>query len=562
MNLPAVLDSAGAPVPAAEIARIRAAAVAGIGGSVSDYETPYRAGSYDSQDTAAWRPSNRSGDFATLQRRDITVARVHDLLRNDRHARAALERLLDMVIGAGLVCCPKPDYRALGISHDAARDLAAQMKTEWRAFAEDPRRFCDRQRKLSMNGLWRLLGRTWFRLGEATAVLTLNDFRGARYQTSVLAIDPYRLCNPQEATDTDLLRGGVEMDAAGVPVAYHVRNAYLGDYWAGQDVVTWTQVPKETDWGRPVFIHGFEPDREGDTRGVSPFVTVINHLRMLGKIGENEAASGALNALFGAFITSGLPPEEVAGKLTPGQDITTQRRVFAEQMVHLEKYPARIGGVRIPVLPPGTTVKLNTDPRPVTAYQNFQTSFLQSAASALGLSYEQVAMDWSRTNYSSARAALNEVWRSTKRMAAQLVDQVVTPIYFAVMDEAFDKGLLRPPEGAPDFMELPGAYLRARWIGPGRGYIDPVKEAEGSALRQEGLVSTLEDELAEVGRDLEETLDQIQFENAELLRRGLTRQSLVAAIQAANKLKPDSREAEEPIGPSGGGSQPGQDPDR
>jgi lambda family phage portal protein len=541
-----LLDASGAPLAAADIARARI--TANLSPTLgSDYETAYRAAAYGTQETAAWRPPNRSGDYATLQRRDITVARVHDLLRNDRHARAGLERLLDMAIGPGLICCPKPDYRALGISHEASRDLAAAMKTEWRHFAHDPRRLCDRQRRLTMDGLWRLLGRTWFRLGEATAVLTLNDF-GARYETSVLAIDPYRLCNPHGEIDTKILRGGVEMDAAGVPLAYHVRNAHLGDYWASGDSITWTRVPRETDWGRPVFVHGYEPDREGDTRGISPFVAVLSALRMLGKISENEAASGALNALFGAFITSGLPTDEVAGRLTPGGQISTQQRLHLDTLDYFEKYPARLGGVRIPVLPPGTEVKLNTTPRQVTAFQHFQTAFLQSVAATLGLSYEQLAMDWSRTNYSSARAALNEVWRSTRRMAAQIVDQVVTPIYFAVMDEAFDKAYLTPPKGAPDFMEMPGAYLRARWIGPGRGYIDPVKEAEGAALRMEGLVSTLEDELADVGRDLDETLDQIAFENAELARRGLSRQSLVAAIQQANRLKPDSKEAETPVG--------------
>ncbi len=525
--------------------------------AVMDYETPYAAASYRRQDTAAWRPPNHSGDFATLQRREITNARIQDLLRNDSHARAAESRLLDMLVGSGFICCPKPDYAALGITHEQSRDLGKQMRVEWRHFAEDPRRFNDRTRKQSMNGQFRLLGRTWGRLGECSAVMTLNDFRGARYETSVLPVDPFRISNPNGAPDTLRLRAGVEMDAAGVPIAYYVRNSYASDYWAGQDTATWTRVPKETDWGRPVFIHGFEPDREGDTRGVSPYVTVINSLRMLGKIKENEAASGALNALFGAFITSGLPPEEVKGAMQPGPTLTTHRQVFAEQMEHLQRYPATIGGVRMPVLPPGTDVKLNTTARPVTAYQHFETCFLQNVASALDLSYEQVAMDWSRVNYSSARAALNEIWRATRRRLSVFVDQVVTPIYFAVMDEAFDKGYIVPPAGCPDFMDMPGAYLRARWIGPGRGYIDPVKEAEGAALRQEGLVSTLEDELAELGRDLEETLDQIEFENAELKRRGLSRQSLVAAIQAANKLKPDSPEAEEPVGPTGGGPSDG-----
>ena len=61
-------------------------------------------------------------------------------------------------------------------------------------------------------------------------------------------------------------------------------------------------------------------------------------------------------------------------------------------------------------------VKINASPRQTQAFEGFQTAFLRSVASARGLSYEQVSMDWSKTNYSSARAALNEVWRTISRL--------------------------------------------------------------------------------------------------------------------------------------------------
>jgi len=51
-------------------------------------------------------------------------------------------------------------------------------------------------------------------------------------------------------------------------------------------------------------------------------------------------------------------------------------------------------------------------------------------------------------------------------------------------------------DGLDAFHALPGAIMRARWIGPARGYVDPVKEAEAAALRMESMTSTLEDECA------------------------------------------------------------------
>jgi capsid protein len=147
--------------------------------------------------------------------------------------------------------------------------------------------------------------------------------------------------------------------------------------------------------------------------------------------------------------------------------------------------------VRIPVLQVGDEIKMNASPRPTTAFPLFLTAFLQRVAAARGISYEQLAMDWSKTNYSSARAALNEVWRTISRLFAQFSEQFLDPIRYCVIEEAFDRGYLAPPDGAPDFWELPAAYLNGRWIGPGRGYVDPTKEAEGANMRIDGLLSTL-----------------------------------------------------------------------
>ena len=56
-------------------------------------------------------------------------------------------------------------------------------------------------------------------------------------------------------------------------------------------------------------------------------------------------------------------------------------------------------------------------------------------------------MDWSKVNYSSARAALNEVWRHIESQFAVFVEQAVVPIYYAVVEEAFDRGYIKPIAG-------------------------------------------------------------------------------------------------------------------
>ncbi len=539
MQESALLDHHGLPISAQAIADVRTSA------SLPAYQPAYDAGWYDKQETANWTASGSSADVSILPNRNIAANRVRDLLRNDPTAGAAIERLLDLVVGAGMTLCATPDARALGISPEEANELGRTMQSEWRLFGDDPRKFNDAQRRSSINAQFRLMARTLFALDEATGVLTWREGH-QRYSTCLLTIDPDRMSNPYGHIDTLTLRGGVEMDATyGEPLAYHIRNAHATDWWSLGRSWTWTRVPRTTNWGRPVFIHAFEPTREGQTRGISAFASLIGRLKMLGKFRENELGAAAINALFAAFIESDLPPEDVAQRLAAATNISAGREAFFDKaLTHLEKYPVRVNGNRIPILPMGMKVNMNASPRQTATYPAFERAFLNSFASRVGLSGEQLSMDWSQTNYSSARAALNETWRTICRLSAIFVEQVVTPVYFSVMEEAFDKGYIKTPAGAPDFYEMPGAYLRANWIGPGRGYIDPVKEAEASSLRRANKTSTLQRECADQGLDYEAVLDQIAREEQEMKDRGISHEIPNNIGRSSDAQKDEVKETE------------------
>ncbi|MCO6901713.1 phage portal protein, partial [Pseudomonas aeruginosa] len=120
--------------------------------------------------------------------------------------------------------------------------------------------------------------------------------------------------------------------------------------------------------------------------------------------------------------------------------------------------------------------------RPNANFAGFEGAMLRNAAAAIGISYEQLTQDWSQTNYSSARAALVEVWRTLSRRRMDFGIGFCTPIYATFLEEAFELGELPLPAGAPDFIEARAEYARAQWIGPGRGWVDPVKEPTGSMI--------------------------------------------------------------------------------
>lgn len=495
----------------------------------------FAASSGTSQELMAYWPALHSADSAILPDRSITVARTHDLVRNDPTAVAAVNRLLDMLVGAAVRMASRPDAEALGFDPQnkadraEVRKLARKLDSEFSLFLKDAQKRCDAQRKLTGQGLFRLAARTFSTLNEACAAMMWRPERGGRYATCVLMVDPERVSNPNGAPDFGNLRGGIEFSDIGEPLAYHVRQAHPGDWCQAQKQMAWERVPRTTSWGRPLFIHGFEGEREGQSRAMSPFAALVPLMRMIAKYAQLELNNAAANAMFAAFLSSNLPIGDANSQFTP------QSSTFADKRLdHYMAHPPTLNGVRIPVLQIGDEIKINAQPRPHTAFPAFLTAFLQRVAAARGISYEQLAMDWSRTNYSSARAALNEVWRTISRLFAQFSEQLLDPVRYCAVEEAFDRGYVVAPPLAPDFWEMPAAYLNGRWIGPGRGYVDPTKEAEAANMRIDGLLSTLQDEAAEQGDDWEELLDQAEWEQEELTRRNLKRVSNPATAKGTD----------------------------
>jgi capsid protein len=150
---------------------------------------------------------------------------------------------------------------------------------------------------------------------------------------------------------------------------------------------------------------------------------------------------------------------------------------------------------------------------------------LRNFAAATGQSYTQVSRDYSKTNYSSERAATIESYKSIGRQRYLFGDGFALPVIGCVIEEMHGTGRLRElgvmPRNAPDFSSMRSAYCRSRLLGPGRGWIDPVKEAQAAVLRMDAGITTLEDECAEQGGDWEEQVYQRAFERALFEKLGI-----------------------------------------
>ncbi len=504
-----IFDAAGDVV---QPATIRAAKLQAMTGGRNG-GVPYDAGKYATTEMDDWHPGLWSPDVEINPWRDRIVGRIRDLVRNDGWASGGVTRLLDSAIGGDFKVVSQPDWRALaqmGCAADSvwAEEFGRAAEALWRTWAYDPSRFCDGARRLTIPQLFRLAFRHKLVDGEAFAVLLWiperMGFGRASYATALQIIDPDRLSNPDMMFDTENLRGGVEIDHYGAALAYHVRRAHEGDWYDAAKSLVWDRLPRESEFGRPIVLHDYDADRAGQHRAAGGILTpVLARMKMLAKYDDTELQAAVINAMFAAFVESPMDPALVAdGLVGDVGSYQEQRAGFHND----RKY--QLNGSRIATLFPGEKLQMVNAARPAANFPAFESAMLRNVASSLGMTYEQLSQDWSQVNYSSARAALLESWKTMTRRRQDFAAGFASPVFGAFLEEAMDRGELPLPANAPDFLEARAAYSRCRWMGPPRGWVDPVKEAQAAVLRMDAGLTTLEQECAEQGLDWEEVLAQ------------------------------------------------------
>jgi lambda family phage portal protein len=534
---PRLIDEFGKPLA---VPRRRDQAVGGTSWQA------YDAGGWNTPETKDWNTWLASPDVEINFLRDTIVARVRDLVRNDGWASGAVTRILDSVVGADFRLVAKPDWRALEV-HDKAFDrvwadeFGRAAEARWRNWAYDPGRYCDSGRRYTVPQLFRLAFRGELVDGESLMVVNwLPQRRGpgrARYATSLLVVDPDRLSNPQMAIDTHFRRGGVEIDEFGAAVAYHIRRAHQGDWFSAADTVIWDQIERETEFGRPVVLHAFDSDRPAQHRGSGGiFAPILGRMKMLARYDAVELQAAVVNAIFAAYIESPYDDEQVRDALDGGDGVSQYQMLRGQY--HKER-GIKLDQVVIPRLFPGEKITSVDAKRPASNYASFEGAVLRNAATAIGVSAEQLSQDWSKTNYSSARGALLEAWKTLSRRQKNFAAATASPVYGAFLEESMDRNELPLPAGAPDFIEERAAYSACLWMGPPRGWIDPVKEAQAAVLRMDAGLSTLEQECAEQGLDWEDQLAQRAIERARFKELGLPYPDWFGQPAADAGQKPD-----------------------
>ena len=507
---------AAAPLP--ELVRTGGGASAMVGGA-------FEGASRFDETLATWMPSYASADQDILPVKEQLDARVRDTLRNDAYVAGGAQLHKDNIVGGMYMLNAKPMGRVLGAGFDDAweEEFQEEVEAKFTLAGETEDCWLDRGGKMSFTDMVRLAVGIYVQSGEMLAVSDWDQDEMRPFSTAIQFIDLARLSNPGVSSDpkvqtllmNDRLRGGIEIDEAGRPVAYYIRDRHPTE-WRTTQIDKWRRVVAKMRWGRPRVIHIMEQERVNQHRGIAAITSALKELRITKRFRDIVLQNAVLNATFAATIESELDTNAIFTRLggTSAQEYNNAvNNYMGSWMSSIAAYNSgakglQLNGVKIPHLPPGTKLHMQPAGAGGPLGSDFEASLLRYIAASLGVSYEQLSKDYSETNYSSARAAMNETWKFMVGRKRTVADRFANTVYRLWLEEALNRGQIdsmpRSARGASWLYADPyrvSAITRADWIGASRGQIDELKETQAAVLRLKYGLSTHEYEISRLGQD-------------------------------------------------------------
>lgn len=469
-------------------------------------DTAHRGASLLTTDVASWRPRRGSADSDLLRELPDLVARSRDIDRNNGVAKGGIQTIVDNVVGTGLRLSARPDYKALGQTKEWAKDWRRTTESLWRAYWWTTA--CHAGDTMTGDQMTAQQFRSGLMNGEFLALPLWIPERGDGFATKFQTVESDRLSNPFGVYESAQQRSGIEFDIYGAPIAYNIKRTHPGDSYYDARGSGWDRIPKRTAFGRLQVIHAFDPERSGQSRGKPLLSSVLPQFKQLDRYTNAEIMAAVANAMVAMTIETPMSEDSIVDLFS--KDAAAYLKARSDHIVGLES------GTMLPLFP-GDKATAFLPNRPNAGFGPFVENIYRIIGVALDMPYELLMKDFSKTNYSSARAAMLEAWRSFNRRRDWLGTQWMDPAYGLWLEEMINAGRIV----APGFYENRWAYQCCKWIGPGRGWVDPVKEADASVIRLTNNLTTLENEAAEQGLDWEEVLEQRAVEIAYMKELGI-----------------------------------------
>jgi lambda family phage portal protein len=466
-------------------------------GEITALKGAYHGASTRRRNIKEFNPGSGDANSDSLADLPKLRERSRDSLRNNPIATGAINTNLTHIVGPGLKVQSRIDNTILKMPEAEAEEWQRKAEAEFRSWAESLD--VDIARGMNFYGYQNLVCRSVLESGDIFVPFLFKKLATSNYGLRLQAIEADRISNPNDAIDTKQITGGVEKDPDGKPSKYHIRTRHPGADTNLRDERKWVAINAFSSTGRRNILHVYEKLRPMQTRGIPYLAPVLEMLHNLGKYSDAELQAAVIASYFTVFIETeagniGLAPFEPTAE-SGGTTSDKDYRLASGALLRLKK------GEKITTANPG---------RPNSSFDAFVDAIFRQIGAALGLSHDVLIQSFNKS-YSASRAALLLAWKMFSTRRAWLETYFCDPVYAAWMEEA----VLRDRIVAPGFLEDPlirMAYLGNIWTGPSHGQIDPTKETKAAQMRIDGLMSTIDQEVAALGGDFDQNMQQIRKE--------------------------------------------------
>jgi len=304
---------------------------------------------------------------------------------------------------------------------------------------------------------------------------------------------------------------GIEFDAAGNRVAYHVSPVRPTD--------TYTNYAPPVRVRASDIIHLFRPLGAGQVRGISWLAPVLLRLSELDQLEDALLVGAKVAAMHAGFLVD---QNGAATGENPYSD--------GQQSGSILESGLEPGTLKF--LPPGWDVKFST-PQQAAESIGFAQLQLRAVAAGLGVPEHLLTGDLRGANYSSLRAGLVAFRQRLEQIQYHiLIPQLLRPVWERVLTLEVLRGSL----DAPDFEWRMADYLAAEWYPPAQPWVDPLKDIQAEALAVQNGFRSRRQVVAAQGYGVEDLDAEIAADNRRAAELGLT----------FSNPAPDTPEKEEP----------------
>ncbi len=391
-----------------------------------------------------WGSGNAIAGMDARQLRDQARHLERDLDLADN----ALNVLVQNTVGAGIDVLSAPRLPGQPIN----RELALQLDDLWDAWWDAP----EATRTHDYGMCQQLLARSWFRDGDAFYQDLIGTVPYFEHGTAV----PYSF----EMLEADLvpldfndparnILQGVERNAWGRPIAFHVYKSHPGDPMGAR---------METKRVSAEFMHCIAlMKRLHQVRGLSVFASAMSRFEDVKDYEESERIAAKVAASMTFQIKKGSGEQY-------GADLGGQ--AILQDGVPIRELRLAPGAIFDDLLPGESIESLGTD-RPNPNAATWRKEQLRAAAGGIGVSYSSLSLDYNGT-YSAQRQELVEKWGSYLMLAERFIALCVRPQRMRFVEACVLSGRVRLPRGWTLRDLAASTYVR-----PVMPWIDPLKEA-------------------------------------------------------------------------------------